>query len=124
MITITAIQTGTARMKRAQYRGRDGRSAFARKVDIFRDSQWVNQLPILVFMIEHPEGRFLVDTGDTARNSVPGYLPRWNPFFTKMVVIKVAPLEEIGSRLQAMNLDPARDIEAVILTHFHHDHTG
>jgi glyoxylase-like metal-dependent hydrolase (beta-lactamase superfamily II) len=42
----------------------------------------------------------------------------------KEVIIKVAPLEEIGPRLQTMNLDPARDIRAVILTHFHHDHTG
>ena len=42
----------------------------------------------------------------------------------KEVIIKVAPLEEIGPRLQAMNLDPARDIRAVMLTHFHHDHTG
>jgi len=40
------------------------------------------------------------------------------------VVIKVAPFEEIGFRLQEMGLDPARDIAAVILTHFHHDHTG
>ncbi|MGE3146616.1 MAG: N-acyl homoserine lactonase family protein [Pseudorhodoplanes sp.] len=124
MIKVTAIETGKARMKTAQRTGADGRSGFMRKVDIFRDSNWVDPLPILSFLIEHPEGRFLVDTGDTWRNSVPGYLPRWNPFFTKEVVIKVAPLEEIGPRLQAMNIDPARDIEAVILTHFHHDHTG
>ncbi len=55
----------------------------------------------LRLLIGHPEGRFLVDT-DTARNSVPGYLPRWNPFSTKQVVIKVAPFEELGPRLQAM----------------------
>lgn len=123
-IRVTAIETGKARMKTAQQAGRDGRGAFGRKVDIFRDRKWVDPLPILSFLIEHPEGRFLVDTGDTWRNSVPGYLPWWNPFFTTQVEIKVAPLEEIGPRLHAMGLDPARDIEAVLLTHFHHDHTG
>jgi N-acyl homoserine lactone hydrolase len=35
-----------------------------------------------------------------------------------------AVLEEIGPRLQALGINPARDITAVILTHFHHDHTG
>lgn len=124
MIAVTPIETGKARMKTAQMTGRDGRGAFGRKIDIFRDTQWVDPLPIYAYLIEHPEGRFIVDTGDTWRNSVPGYLPWWNPFFTTQVQIKVAPLEEIGSRLQAMNLDPAKDIAAVILTHFHHDHTG
>src|SRR5262245_41272768 len=124
MIYITPIQTGTAQLKRAQQCGKEGRSALERKIDIFRDTEWVGPVPIFCFLIEHPEGRFLVDTGDTARNSVPGYLPRWNPFFMKEVIIKVAPLEEIGPRLQAMNLDPAMDIKTVILTHFHHDHTG
>ncbi len=110
-------------MKRAQQTGREGRSPFGRKVDIFRDKRWVDPLPIFSFLIEHPEGRFLVDTGDAAENSTPGYLPWWNPFFTKMVEIRVAPVEEIGPT-QAMGIDPAKDIEAVILTHYHHDHTG
>jgi N-acyl homoserine lactone hydrolase len=123
MITVTPIETGKAQMKTAQRTGRDGRGAIGRKIDIFRDRNWVDPLPILCFLIEHPEGRFLVDTGDTWRNSVPGYLPRWHPFF-KEVVIKVAPLEEVGPRLQAMSIDPARDLAAVILTHCHHDHTG
>lgn len=123
-VSITPIQTGTAQLKEAQRCGMVGRSAFQRKIDIFRDSRWVGPVPIFCFLIEHPEGRFLVDTGDTARNSVPGYLPKWNPFFMKEVIIKVAPLEEVGPLLKAMNLNPAEDIKAVILTHFHHDHTG
>jgi len=124
MIRIGPIQTGTAQLKEAQRCGREGRSALQRKIDIFRDTRWVPPVPIFAYLIEHPEGRFLVDTGDTARNSVPGYLPRWNPFFMKEVVIRVAPQEEIGPRLHAMDIDPATDIQAVLLTHFHHDHTG
>ncbi len=123
MIKVTAIETGKARMKTAQRIGREDRGPIGRKIDIFRDPNWVDPLPILCFLIEHPEGRFLVDTGDTWRNSVPGYLPGWNPFY-KQVSIRVAPLEEVGPRLQEMKIDPARDIDAVILTHFHHDHTG
>jgi len=75
MISIMPIQTGTAQLKETLRCGMVGRSAFQRKIDIFRDSRWVGPLPIFCFLIEHPEGRFLVDTGDTARNSVPGYLP-------------------------------------------------
>lgn len=123
MIRVTAIETGKARMKTAQRTGREDRGPIGRKIDIFRDPEWVEPLPILCFLVEHPEGRFLVDTGDTWRNSVPGYLPGWNPFY-RQVSIRVAPDEEIGPRLRAMGLDPARDVSAVVLTHFHHDHTG
>jgi N-acyl homoserine lactone hydrolase len=124
MMKITPIETGKAQMKVAQMTAAEGRGPLERKIDIFRDTRWVESLPIYAYLIEHPEGLFLVDTGDTWRNSVPGYLPWWNPFFTTQVSIKVAPLEEIGPRLHALGIDPARDITAVILTHFHHDHTG
>lgn len=124
MIRIIPIQTGWARMKASQRWGREGRSGFGRKLDIIRDTVWIDRLPILAWLIEHPEGRFLVDTGDSADNSTPGYYPWWNPFFSKMVQIKVAPLEEVGFRLREIGLEPSRDIEAVILTHYHHDHTG
>lgn len=123
MIRIIPIETGKARMKTAQKTGREGRGPLGRKIDIFRDPNWIEPVPILCFLVEHPDGRFLVDTGDTWRNSVPGYLPGWNPFY-KQVSIRVAPMEEVGVRLQAMGIDPAKDIDAVILTHFHHDHTG
>jgi hypothetical protein len=44
-------------------------AGLAVKIDIFRDTQWVDPLPILSFLIEHPEGKFIVDTGDTWRSS-------------------------------------------------------
>ena len=123
MLKVTPISTGKAWLKTAQKRGGEGRSPLQRKIDIFRDKNWAT-LEVFSWMIEHPEGRFIVDTGDCAANSTPGYLPWWNPFFTKQVSIRVAPHEEIGPRLCQLGLDPSTDISAVILTHYHHDHTG
>src|SRR5215472_5030664 len=60
MIRVVPIQTGTAQLKRAQQCGKEGRSALQRKIDIFRDTQWVGPIPIFAFLIEHPEGLFLV----------------------------------------------------------------
>jgi N-acyl homoserine lactone hydrolase len=124
MIKVTPIPTGKGWMKSAQKCGGEGRNPIQRKLDIFRDENWVGPLEIFAWLIEHPEGKFIVDTGDSAENSTPGYLPWWNPFFTKQVSIRVAPHEEIGPRLCRMGFDPSTDITAVILTHYHHDHSG
>src|ERR1700748_8961 len=124
MIKVTPIQTGIAIAKTAQVTGAEGRSALQRKIDIFRDTHWTAPLPILAYLIEHPEGLFLVDTGDTARNSVPGYLPRWHPFFRYEVSVNVAPDEEIGVQLDRLGIDSKKDLKAVVMTHMHHDHAG
>ena len=124
MIKVTAIQTGTVQIKAAQATGKPGRSALGRKIDIFKDPKWLPPLPILAFLIEHPEGLFLIDTGDTAQNSTPGYLPRWHPFFRYEVSVNVAPDEEIGVQLDRLGIDCRKDLKAVILTHMHHDHAG
>lgn len=124
-IKITAIQTGTAECHVKQEAGRDGASPFRRKLDIFRDDEWTGPKPIYSYLVEHPEGLFIVDTGDNAMNSqASGYLPKWNPFFQKMVDIRVAPEEEVGPQLTRLGIDPASDIKSVLMTHLHHDHTG
>jgi N-acyl homoserine lactone hydrolase len=56
MIKITPIETGKARMNVAQMAAAEGRSALGRKIDIFRDTRWVEPLPIYAYLIEHPEG--------------------------------------------------------------------
>ena len=68
MIKVAAIPTGKAWLKSAQKCGGEGRSAFQRKLDIFRDKTWVGPLDIFAWLIEHPEGRFIIDTGDSAEN--------------------------------------------------------
>ena len=74
MIKVHPIQTGTVKIKRAQIRRRPG--------GLFRtltDRDWGEWLPILSWLVEHPDGLFLVDTGETARSQVPGHFPRWHP---------------------------------------------
>src|ERR1700722_423071 len=96
MIKVTAIQTGTVQIKAAQATGKPGRSALGRKIDIFKDPKWLPPLPILAFLIEHPEGLFLIDT---AQNSTPGYLPRWHPFFRYEVSVNVKTRPSSGPTL-------------------------
>lgn len=120
-IRIHPLQTGTVAVKEAQRNG-GGRSrrSFAR---IFSDRRWTEPLPILAWLIEHPEGPILVDTGETARTSERGYFTRWHPYFRLALREQVAPEDEVGPQLRQLGLSPA-DVGRVILTHLHTDHAG
>lgn len=124
MIKIIPIQTGTVSIRPHHHRGEEGHGPIRRKIDMLLDKDWVENLPIYTYLVEHPEGIYLVDTGDTAQNSEKDFLPAWHPFFRHGVNVKVAPGEEVGEQLRAMGLNPAKDLKAVILTHMHHDHAG
>ena len=80
MIKVTPIPTGKAWMKSAQKCGGEGRSPIQRKLDIFRDKTWAGPLDIFAWLIEHPEGRFIIDTGDSAENFTPGTCRGGIPF--------------------------------------------
>lgn len=124
MIRVTPIQTGTVSIRPHHHRGEEGKGPIRRKIDMLMDQEWVEDLPIFSYLIEHPEGNYLVDSGDSAENSKPDYLPSWHPFFKHGVMVKVAPGEEVGDQLWRMGLNPNKDIKALILTHMHHDHAG
>ena len=75
---IHVIQTGTVAIKQVQ---RHGSTSGNPVVNILRDPTWTEPLPIYAFVIEHPEGLIVVDTGETARVAEPGYFPWWHPYF-------------------------------------------
>ena len=87
------------------------------------DPAWTEPLPIYAWVIEHPEGVIVVDTGETARVAEPGYFPRWHPYFQLGLREWVRPEEEIGPQLRGLGVSPA-DVRWVLLTHFHTDHAG
>ncbi len=88
-----------------------------------RDREWTEPLPIWAWAIEHPEGLIVVDTGETAKTSEPGYFPRWHPYFRFGVREQVEAEEEIAPQLRARGLDP-KDARWVVMTHLHTDHAG
>ena len=112
MIQITPIRTGTVSIRPHHHCGEEGKGPVRRKLDMILDQDWIEDLPIYCYLIQHPEGNFLVDSGDTAENSAQDYLPSWHPFFRHGVVVKVAPGEEVGAQLRDMGLNPSRDIRS------------
>ena len=72
---VHAIQTGTVAVKERQ---RSGTGPGPLRLPLtLADRDWTEPLPIYAWVIEHPEGVIVVDTGETARVTEPGYFPRW-----------------------------------------------
>lgn len=116
---IHAIQTGSVRIKTAQVEGR-GRG-LRRRLGVLTDRQWTDWLPTYAWVIDHPEGVIVVDTGQgthllEARKSLHPYM-RWE------VAFRVEHDEEIGPQLRTLGVGP-RDVRRVVLTHLHADHDG
>src|SRR5919109_128281 len=118
---IHAIQTGTVAVRTRQRKG-VGRGQ-ARLALTLMDRRWTEPLPIYAWLIEHPEGLVMVDTGETADVTNPGYFPRWHPYFKLGLKEWVRPEEEIGPQLKALGFSPD-DVRWVVMTHLHTDHAG
>jgi len=118
-MTIHAIQTGSVRIKTAQVQGQG--HGLRRRIGVFVDPHWTEWLPTYAWVIDHPEGVIVVDTGQgthllqTAASLHP--YQRWE------VMFRIESEQEIGPHLRAMGVG-ARDVKKVVLTHLHIDHDG
>lgn len=121
MLRIHAIQTGRVGIKSKQMRGEG--HGIIRLFNTLADNVWEPLIPIYAWVIEHPEGIIVVDTGETTRTAQTGYFPRWHPFFMRGTKMYVSPEDEIGVQLLNLGIAP-NDVRWVILTHLHTDHAG
>lgn len=119
---IHAIQTGTVAVKQSQIHGSRGTGPI-RLLNTMLDPNWSDPLPIYAWVVEHPEGVIVVDTGETARTSESGYLPWWHPYFKLGMKAFVKPEEEIGPQLRALGI-PQEAVRWLVMTHLHTDHAG
>jgi len=79
-------------------------------------------LPIPAYLIEHPKGTALFDTGmhpDCQQDPAARVGARITGLFT----FDFRPGEEISARLEAIGRDPAK-IDVIVNSHFHFDHVG
>lgn len=118
---IHALQTGTVAIKQRQRQGEG--QGLRRRLNTLLDTVWTEPLPIYAWVIEHPEGIIVVDTGETARVAEPGYFPWWHPYYRTGVREWVRPEEEVGPQLRALGIGP-KDVRWLVMTHLHTDHAG
>jgi glyoxylase-like metal-dependent hydrolase (beta-lactamase superfamily II) len=122
-VKIHLVSTGAVSVKK-KFREARNRGYLA-MIDFMLDNTFTDWLPIWVMIIEHPEGIFVIDTGENADVNNPGYFKSSgmfaNWFDTTQFKFKVNRQEEIGPQLSSLGI-PIKKIRAVVLTHLHLDH--
>jgi glyoxylase-like metal-dependent hydrolase (beta-lactamase superfamily II) len=78
------------------------------------------KLPIPSYLIEHPKGRAVFDTG--LHRELQRETGRLGPL-AKAFTVQFQAGEELAARLTACGVDPAR-IDYMINSHLHFDHVG
>jgi glyoxylase-like metal-dependent hydrolase (beta-lactamase superfamily II) len=109
---VERFSTGRVRPKRA-----------SRGLRRYLPGAWSDEtLPVNAFLVHHPDGLCLFDTGQTAEATLPGYFPHWHPFL-RLARFELGPEDEIGAQLRSRAVDPA-GVRWVVLSHLHTDHAG
>jgi N-acyl homoserine lactone hydrolase len=109
-IVIHPLTTGQVRIHEDMARGRG--TGLARRARILRKGPMGEELPIHAWLIEHPEGRILIDAGEThaARDAT----------FAEFHVTRA---DELDVQLRGVGVAPEA-IGRVVLTHIHGDHVN
>ena len=118
-----AIQTGFVAVKKP-FLTRHGGPIMSR-LRILTSSQFTQPLPVLCWLIEHPEGDILVDAGMSGGLHRPGYLKTLGWFSAwltrRLCYFELPPGQEIGVQLPQMRPRGTADLR-VVMTHLHFDH--
>ena len=123
-IKIYALRTGYVGVKKT-HRELDVPSIL-RLPTIFLQNKWANWMPVISYVVVHPEGIFIVDTGLPKDINEPGYYScdkKNEVFYKRNMSFFVPKGDTLKEQLEAININP-NDVKKVIITHFHADHLG
>lgn len=118
------IQTGWVAVK-SEHRAYDGPVSM-RVPAIMASRNWTEWMPITAYVIEHPEGVFVVDTGETANIADPDYTACdaiTGMFYRRNLQFSLTRQEEIGAQMRELGITPEQ-VSQVVITHLHSDHMG
>ncbi|WP_427919186.1 N-acyl homoserine lactonase family protein [Streptomyces sp. cg40] len=123
-IDVSMFQTGTIGVHTTRQPQPVGRPVLLRRLRLILTRRWTEPMPIGAFLVDHPEGRILFDTGEYPQARKAGFFPRWQIGMRLAFDVRIAPLQGLGAQLATHSPDPSEKISAVVLSHLHHDHTG
>ena len=124
-VKIHAITTGLISVK-GNFLSRKGKGVFA-KINILLGQHHAAFMPIWVWVIEHPEGVIVIDTGDVEEANHKNFYKkesRTSRFLLWAMNIKrkITKQDELNNQLTQINIKPEQ-VSKIILTHLHPDHT-
>jgi len=120
-MTIHSLETGKVKITKNWRTGLgDGNK---RLMNTLFDSEFTEWLPIYVWVIEHPEGLIVIDTGIPTDANKRIWFPPFMPLLQRAAKFQMTPEEEVGLQLRQVGLSP-NDVRWVVLTHLHQDHDG
>jgi len=124
-VKVHAVQTGQISVKN-NFLTKKGPGPFS-KLNIVLGHQYAEFMPILTWVIEHPQGIFVIDTGDIEEADHKEFYEHENivtKFNLKAMSSKrnIPKDEELDNQLAKLNIRPEQ-VSKVILTHLHGDHT-
>lgn len=117
-VRVHGIRTGTVQVKKSHRDPSQG------MLQIMVDAQWADPMPIYCWLIEHPEGNILIDTGENVQVKENWYFdcdPTVGYVNQKILKFELRREMEIGRQLYLLGFD-TDDIDWIILTHLHIDH--
>jgi N-acyl homoserine lactone hydrolase len=124
-VRVHAVSTGLISVKTA-FLERRGRGALS-KLNILLGQRHAPFMPIWVWVIEHPEGIFVIDTGDVEAATRSDFHKREGPITNFLlwgmrIERRITRDDELVNQLAGLGIAPDQ-IAKIVLTHLHPDHT-